>query len=59
MRRTIDNGFDLTGPIERGDWETVEAHREAIRAAHPELEPLYEVLARATQASNRPTAARA
>src|SRR5919199_4602464 len=57
MRRTIDNGFELTGPIERGDWETVEAHREAIRAVRPELEPLYEVLARATQASNRPTAA--
>jgi predicted short-subunit dehydrogenase-like oxidoreductase (DUF2520 family) len=48
MRRTIDNGFELTGPIDRGDWETVEAHRRAIRAARPELEPLYDVLARAT-----------
>jgi predicted short-subunit dehydrogenase-like oxidoreductase (DUF2520 family) len=48
MRRTIDNGFELTGPIERGDWETVEAHRRAIREAHPELEPLYDVLAEAT-----------
>ncbi len=48
MRRTIDNGFELTGPIERGDWQTVERHREAIRAAHPELEPLYDVLAEAT-----------
>jgi len=48
MRRTIDNGFELTGPIERGDWETVEAHRRAIRAAKPELEPLYDVLAEAT-----------
>jgi predicted short-subunit dehydrogenase-like oxidoreductase (DUF2520 family) len=48
MRRTIDNGFELTGPIERGDWETVEAHRKAIRAAKPELEPLYDVLAEAT-----------
>ncbi len=48
MRRTIDNGFELTGPIERGDWETVEAHRRAIRAARPELEPLYDVLAEAT-----------
>ena len=48
MRRTIDNGFELTGPIERGDWETVEAHRRAIRAAAPELEPLYDVLAEAT-----------
>jgi predicted short-subunit dehydrogenase-like oxidoreductase (DUF2520 family) len=48
MRRTIDNGFELTGPIERGDWETVEAHRRAIREAAPELEPLYDVLAEAT-----------
>jgi predicted short-subunit dehydrogenase-like oxidoreductase (DUF2520 family) len=48
MRRTIDNGFELTGPIERGDWETVEAHRRAIRTAKPELEPLYDVLAEAT-----------
>ena len=30
MRRVIDNGFQLTGPIERGDWETVERHRAAI-----------------------------
>ena len=48
MRRTIENGFELTGPIERGDWETVEAHRRAIRDAAPELEPLYDVLAHAT-----------
>jgi predicted short-subunit dehydrogenase-like oxidoreductase (DUF2520 family) len=48
MRRTIENGFELTGPIDRGDWETVERHREAIRAARPELEPLYDVLAEAT-----------
>jgi predicted short-subunit dehydrogenase-like oxidoreductase (DUF2520 family) len=48
MRTTIDNGFELTGPIERGDWETVESHRRAIRAARPELEPLYDVLAEAT-----------
>jgi predicted short-subunit dehydrogenase-like oxidoreductase (DUF2520 family) len=48
MRRTIDNDFELTGPIERGDWETVERHRAAIRAARPELEPLYDVLAEAT-----------
>ena len=50
MRRTIENGFELTGPIERGDWETVEAHREAIRTTRPELEPLYDVLAEATRA---------
>ena len=49
MTRTIENDFELTGPIERGDWETVEAHREAIRATRPELEPLYDVLAEATR----------
>ena len=48
MRRTIENGFELTGPIERGDWATVEAHREAIREARPDLEPLYDVLVEAT-----------
>lgn len=48
MRRTIENGFELTGPIARGDWETVERHRAAIRAARPDLEPLYDVLAEAT-----------
>jgi predicted short-subunit dehydrogenase-like oxidoreductase (DUF2520 family) len=50
MQRTIENGFELTGPIERGDWETVAAHREAIRAERPDLEPLYDVLAEATRA---------
>jgi predicted short-subunit dehydrogenase-like oxidoreductase (DUF2520 family) len=49
MQRTIENGFELTGPIERGDWETVEAHREAIRTTRPDLEPLYDVLAEATR----------
>jgi predicted short-subunit dehydrogenase-like oxidoreductase (DUF2520 family) len=49
MQRTIENGFELTGPIERGDWETVEAHRAAIRATRPELEPLYDILAEATR----------
>lgn len=49
MRRTIENGFELTGPIARGDWQTVEAHRAAIRATRPELERLYETLADATR----------
>jgi predicted short-subunit dehydrogenase-like oxidoreductase (DUF2520 family) len=48
MRRTIENDFELTGPIERGDWQTVEAHRRAIRTAAPELEPMYDVLAEVT-----------
>lgn len=50
MRRTMENGFELTGPIARGDWSTVEAHRAAIRAERPELEQLYQTLAGATAA---------
>lgn len=50
MRRTIENEFELTGPISRGDWETVERHLESIRARRPQLEPLYRILADATQA---------
>jgi len=48
MRRTIDNGFELTGPIARGDWTTVDAHLAAIREHLPDLEPMYRVLADAT-----------
>jgi predicted short-subunit dehydrogenase-like oxidoreductase (DUF2520 family) len=48
MRRTIENGFDLTGPIARGDWATVEAHLAVIRERRPGLEPLYRTLADAT-----------
>jgi predicted short-subunit dehydrogenase-like oxidoreductase (DUF2520 family) len=48
MRGTIEHGFELTGPIARGDWATVEAHKQAIRARHPELEHLYDTLAEAT-----------
>ena len=50
MQGTIEHGFELTGPIARGDWATVEAHEEAIRARRPELEQLYETLAEATVA---------
>jgi len=50
MRGTIDHGFELTGPIARGDRATVEAHEQAIRERHPELEQLYETLAEATAA---------
>ena len=50
MRRTIENGFELTGPISRGDWATVAAHREAIAGSRPELDHLYETLAGATLA---------
>jgi predicted short-subunit dehydrogenase-like oxidoreductase (DUF2520 family) len=48
MRGTIEHGFELTGPIARGDWATVEAHKQAIRARQPELEHLYDTLAEAT-----------
>lgn len=48
MRGTIEHGFELTGPIARGDWSTIEAHEHAIRASRPELEQLYDTLAEAT-----------
>ena len=48
MRSVIDSGFELTGPIARGDWETVERHLEAIRESRPDLAELYVALARAT-----------
>ena len=49
MTRTIENGFELTGPIQRGDWATVDAHVAAIHESAPELEPMYLALAEATR----------
>jgi predicted short-subunit dehydrogenase-like oxidoreductase (DUF2520 family) len=49
MTRTIENGFDLTGPIARGDWDTVGAHVRAIHHEAPDLEPMYVALAEATR----------
>jgi predicted short-subunit dehydrogenase-like oxidoreductase (DUF2520 family) len=49
MTRTIENGFDLTGPIARGDWETVDAHVRAIHEEAPDLEPMYLALAEVTR----------
>jgi predicted short-subunit dehydrogenase-like oxidoreductase (DUF2520 family) len=49
MRRTIENGFVLTGPIARGDWTTVEAHLHALEEHAPDLVPLYRALAEATR----------
>ncbi len=49
MRRVIENGFQLTGPIARGDWATVDAHLAAIRERAPDVEPVYRALADATR----------
>jgi predicted short-subunit dehydrogenase-like oxidoreductase (DUF2520 family) len=48
IRGVMDTGFELTGPIARGDWETVDRHLAVVRAERPELEELYLVLAAAT-----------
>ena len=49
MARTIENGFDLTGPIARGDWTTVEANLAALEERAPDIAPLYRALAEATR----------
>ena len=49
MARTIENGFDLTGPIARGDWTTVEAHLAVLEDRAPDLVPLYRALVEATR----------
>jgi predicted short-subunit dehydrogenase-like oxidoreductase (DUF2520 family) len=50
MQSVIDNDFELTGPIARGDWGTVDRHLETLRQRKPKLEPLYRTLAEATAA---------
>jgi hypothetical protein len=45
MRRTIENGFQHTGPFVRNDWETVDGHAATIAARRPQLLPLYRALA--------------
>jgi predicted short-subunit dehydrogenase-like oxidoreductase (DUF2520 family) len=50
MLRTIENRFELTGPIARGDWGTVGAHIAELHEQLPQLEHLYETLAGATLA---------
>ena len=49
MQRTIDNGFELTGPIARGDVATVEAHIAEIAKHAPDLVPMYRALAAVTK----------
>jgi predicted short-subunit dehydrogenase-like oxidoreductase (DUF2520 family) len=50
MQGVLDSGFALTGPIDRGDWSTVDLHLEAIRRETPWLEPAYVALAELTAA---------
>ena len=55
VRQTVDNwarlgAGALTGPIARGDEETVERQRDAVETAAPELLDLWDELAKATQA---------
>jgi predicted short-subunit dehydrogenase-like oxidoreductase (DUF2520 family) len=59
MRRVIENDFQLTGPIERGDWETVERHRSAIAAVAPDLLEAYDTLATLTARNTIPQESRA
>jgi predicted short-subunit dehydrogenase-like oxidoreductase (DUF2520 family) len=54
IRDTLDNASELTpeqaltGPIARGDVDTVRLHLETIQTLFPELLPMYQALARAT-----------
>ena len=53
VRATVDNWAALgpaalTGPIARGDHQTVQRHRAALRERLPEVLPLYDALAEAT-----------
>jgi predicted short-subunit dehydrogenase-like oxidoreductase (DUF2520 family) len=47
MTRTIENGFELTGPIARGDQVTVDRHRAVLRDT-PYAE-MYDALAEVTR----------
>jgi predicted short-subunit dehydrogenase-like oxidoreductase (DUF2520 family) len=48
MRRTMENGFQPTGPFVRGDSATIERHLAVLHERRPELERLYRALADAT-----------
>jgi predicted short-subunit dehydrogenase-like oxidoreductase (DUF2520 family) len=56
VRTTVENWLArgpeaaLTGPVARGDQRTVEAQREAVRRAVPELVPLFDELVERTRA---------
>ena len=56
VRKTVDNWVELgpaaalTGPVARGDEHTVNAQRQAISAASPQLLPLFDALVERTRA---------
>ena len=56
VRKTVDNWVALgpeaalTGPVARGDDQTVTAQRQAISAASPQLLPLFDALVERTRA---------
>jgi predicted short-subunit dehydrogenase-like oxidoreductase (DUF2520 family) len=63
VRATVDNWAHdgaraLTGPIVRGDEETVERQRAAVATAAPELVPLWDALTDATRALARTSSGR-
>jgi predicted short-subunit dehydrogenase-like oxidoreductase (DUF2520 family) len=51
MLRTIENGFEPTGPHVRGDAGTIERNLRAVRERRPQLEPLFRALSDATAAA--------
>jgi predicted short-subunit dehydrogenase-like oxidoreductase (DUF2520 family) len=63
VRATVDNWAGggsraLTGPIARGDEDTVERQRTAVVTAAPELLPLWDALTDATRALAQASAER-
>ena len=56
VRRTVENWVELgpeaalTGPVARGDEQTISAQRRAISAASPQLLPLFDALVERTRA---------
>jgi predicted short-subunit dehydrogenase-like oxidoreductase (DUF2520 family) len=48
MRRVVENGFQPTGPIPRGDLETIDRHRAAIGEHAPDVLEAYDHLAALT-----------
>jgi len=53
MKGTIGNGFELTGPIARGDWQVVTQHLAELERLSPEIAAMYSAMAKATAESIR------